>query len=144
MRAAVLDSSACIYLLDRPPSDPRHQATRRLVDQQRALGSQLVVSPITLSELLVKPLASGDIESEARVLAFATMVCSVADISVDIARRAAQVRAATGMRLPDAYIVATAFELAATAVIGNENAWKRVADLPYQHIDDEVSGRRGC
>ncbi len=48
------------------------------------------------------------------------------------------------MRLPDAYIVATAFELAATAVIGNENAWKRVADLPYQHIDDEVSGRRGC
>ena len=136
MTAAVLDTSACIYLLDRPPSDLLHRTTRRLVEAQRDLGNQLIVSPITLSELLVKPLALSDIESEARILAFATSLCSVADVTLEIARRAALVRAQHGLRLPDAYIVALALELNAATVIGNDATWKRVPQLPYVHIND--------
>jgi hypothetical protein len=55
----------------------------------------------------------------------------------DVAAMTAVVRARTGLKLPDAAIVAAALIGDAHALIGNDRVWKnRGLGVPYHHLDD--------
>jgi predicted nucleic acid-binding protein len=50
----------------------------------------------------------------------------IVDLSPDIARLAAEIRAARGLRLPDAVIVATGLRLGADVILTADARWKGI------------------
>ena len=63
---------------------------------------------MTLSEVLVGPIRAGRAEVVEQMLARLSIETGAVDAG--LARRAAAVRARTGLRLPDAYVLATAID----------------------------------
>ncbi len=62
------------------------------------------------------------------------------DLDQKHAIETAYVRAATGLKLPDAAIVATALLAGAVALIGNDRQWRnKPLGVPYHHMDDIVA-----
>lgn len=135
----VFDTAACIYYLERPVTDPRCAVLLPVVRAAQAGAVDLVVSTVTVTELLTGPLRAGDREAEAAVRLFVSLLCTVTPVDLAVAERAAAIRAEHGLRTPDALICATAV-LAAAVVVGNDEQWKRMGSLtPYVHIDDMVA-----
>jgi predicted nucleic acid-binding protein len=63
----------------------------------------------------------------------------VVDLNRQIARDAAELRAARGLDLADAAIVATALAMGCDAIVGNDRRCaERVRDVPYFLLDDLV------
>jgi hypothetical protein len=102
----------------------------------------VVISVVTLSEVLVLPAKSGDL---GRVDALRRAVVSLPGLTLvgideQGARETALVRAATGLRLPDAAVVAAARLVDAVALIGNDRRWRpKPLGVPYEHLDDIVA-----
>jgi predicted nucleic acid-binding protein len=136
LRHVVLDTSACIYHLQSPAADPRAAVVRPLAERAEQGRLTLAVSAVTVTELLTAPIRRGDQAAEATVRVFLDLLCTVVALDHALAVRAARVRAATGLRTPDAVICATALHLGTDAVVGNDARWRRVSGLPYRHIDD--------
>lgn len=135
----VFDTTACIYYLERPATDPRCAVLLPVVRAAQAGTVDLVVSTVTVTELLTGPLRAGDREAEAAVRLFVNLLCTVTPVDLAIAERVAAIRAEHRLRTPDALICATAM-LAAAVVVGNDEQWKRIGSLtPYAHIDDLVA-----
>ncbi len=66
----------------------------------------------------------------------------VVEMDRQIARVGAELRAATGLDLADAVIVATALATGCDAIVGNdERCARRVRDVPYFLLDDLVKER---
>ena len=89
-----------------------------------------VVSAITVSEALVRPLQAGS-ESAVRLvedflLRFPNL--RVEPVTVEIARRAARIRAPTAAPTPDALILATGIVTGAQVVVGNDRSWPGVVE----------------
>lgn len=138
LRRVLLDTSACIYFLDGSPDHPRHRAVADLVQRVDRGQTAIVLSPITVAELLVLPIRTADVEAEAMVRLFASRLCEIASASGTTASLAASIRSAHRLRLPDALVIATSIEHRVDAVVGNDVAWKRVTEIRYLHIDDHV------
>lgn len=135
----VFDTTACIYYLERPATDPRCAVLLPAVRAAQAGTVDLVVSTVTVTELLTGPLRAGDREAEAAVRLFVSLLCTVAPVDLAVAERAAAIRAEHRLRTPDALICATAM-LAAAVVVGNDEQWRRLGCLTrYAHIDDLVA-----
>lgn len=135
---AVLDTSVCIYYLDRPADDPRRGVVEPVVSAAEAGTAELVISPVTVTELLVGPLRQRNRAAEAAVRLFVTTLCRLAPAGLAVAGVAARLRAALGLDTPDALICATGVVEEADAVIGNDARWKRLGEVPYIHLDDVV------
>lgn len=104
----VLDASVLIAHLDR--SDARHErATELLLD---LADCQLGASPLTLAEVLVGPARVGRTEVAVELLD----ELGLDPVSLDRASslRLAQLRASTGLRLPDCCVLLAAQTSAAT------------------------------
>lgn len=115
MVTTVLDTSACIYLLN---GGERQRRVRALM----ADGGPLLVCAVTITELLTLPYRNNDTQAVATTEAFIEAL-EVIPVSPEIAREAAVLRGAhQRLRTPDALIIATA-SLLADRVIGNDRAW---------------------
>jgi predicted nucleic acid-binding protein len=79
---------------------------------------------LTYAEILVGPLRAGA-ESVEVVERFAAQV-RIIDLSPRIARLAAELRAARGLMLPDAVIIATGLEVEAAVILTANARWKGV------------------
>ena len=103
--AVVLDSSAVIGFLDR--SDRLHrEADRAIRDLLQA--EPLFVSTITYAEVLTGA-RIGHHEETSVAGFFTELISSILSVTVEVADRAAHLRAANpALRMPDALIVATA------------------------------------
>lgn len=135
----VFDTTACIYYLEHPAADPRCAVLLPVVRAAQAGTVDLVVSTVTVTELLTGPLRAGDREAEAAVRLFVGLLCTVAPVDLAVAERAADIRAEHGLRTPDALICATAM-LPAAVIVGNDKKWMRIGGLiRYVHIDDMVA-----
>lgn len=132
----VLDSSCCIYYLDRPADDARRILLAPLVAAAEAGAVDVVVSTVTMLELLVKPLREADRTAEAAVRVFLDQICRVVSVGPEVADAAARLRARHGLPAPDALICATGVVEQADAVLGNDRRWQRVTELEYLHMDD--------
>ena len=88
---------------------------------------QVVVSTIALAELVTRPVTQGDQArvSDTRRALLRLPGLTLVDLDERHAIETAHVRAATGLRLPDAAVVATARLASASALIGNDRQWRR-------------------
>ncbi|MDR1634506.1 MAG: PIN domain-containing protein [Bifidobacteriaceae bacterium] len=96
-----VDSAFCIYLVEHPGE--RGRRARELIDADE----EFAISPLVVMECLVKPLREADpvLEDDYR----ATLgEFRLLDIAVSAYERAARLRAATGVKTPDAIHWATA------------------------------------
>jgi predicted nucleic acid-binding protein len=121
MGLALLDTSIVIAALNR--DDALHRAAGQALRAERDRHA-LAISALTYAEILVGPLRAGGRAVEV-VERFAAQV-RIADLSPDIARRAAELRASRGLKLPDAVIVATGLRLGASVILTADARWKGI------------------
>jgi predicted nucleic acid-binding protein len=102
----VFDSHVLIGFLN--AHDAHHAAAVQLMRESLASGNRRLLCAVNYSEILVGPLRTGTDDVVERMLER----FGIETIAVDagLARRAAAVRARTGLLLPDAYALATAVQ----------------------------------
>lgn len=124
MAVAVLDASVLIAFLDR--SDAHHEAAVGALAARRS--DELVLPASVYAEILVGPLRRGRAAVEKLEGFVSDFGMRIEPLSGEIARRAAVLRARTGsLRLPDAFVLATADILRAEAVLTADRAWAKVS-----------------
>jgi predicted nucleic acid-binding protein len=129
-----------IYLFNRV--EPYHALLDRLFRECQAGARTIVLSVISEAEMLVKPLREDDtLQVELIETLFQEPEhVEVCPVDRKVARQAAQLRARLGLRLDDAFIVATAVEAGCDALVGNDALCaRRVADVPYLYLDEMFS-----
>ena len=140
LRRVAFDSSALIYALEGTV------LYASLVSEVLAMlgrgGVQGVVSTVVELELLVRPTREGDRPAmdQVALLLEETPNLAIRPLDRAIARRAAEVRALTGLSASDAVVVATALEERCDAIIGND--WRmasRTKGVRHLYLDDYVS-----
>jgi predicted nucleic acid-binding protein len=123
-----LDTSACIYLLN---GGERQRKVRAMLD-----GDSLLISAVTVTELLVLPFRSQDADAIALTEAFIE-ACEVISVSAEIARAAAVLRAAhSKLKTPDALIIATS-DGRSDRVLGNDRAWIGICES-FELVDADT------
>lgn len=97
-----------------------------------------VTSTVTMLELLVLPYRVSDIDLVNRFYALLSTYPNLQWIAptLEIADRAAQLRADYNLRTPDALQAATAVLAEATAMITNDPAFKRIGTLEILVLED--------
>ena len=138
LNTVLLDTSACVYFLDEPVGSPRSRVVSPFVRAAERGKLRLLLSPVTVAELLVRPMRDRHAEDEARARLFVEAICQTVDLTSSGAVEAARLRAAYAMSMPDALILAAAVASDVDAVLGNDRRWKRIPDIDYRHIDDHL------
>ena len=104
MAVTVFDADVLIAYLTR--GDAHHDRARTRVRASLAPGVERRICAVTLSEILVGPIRAGRAEVVEQM--HARLSIATTHVDAALARGAATVRARTGLRLPDAYVLATA------------------------------------
>jgi predicted nucleic acid-binding protein len=103
MGVVVFDSDVLIGFLN--ATDKHHQDARGWMQTALKRGTRRLLSAVNHSEILIGPLRAGQQDRVDEMLA--RFGIETITIDMDLARRAAAVRARTGLKLPDAYALAT-------------------------------------
>lgn len=119
----VIDTSVVLSYLD--GTDRFSAAAAVVLDELVANGThRAILSAVTVTETLVRPFAAGAhavVVAETFLQHFANV--AVAAIDYRVAREAAEIRARTGLKTPDALIVATARVTATARVVSTDDRW---------------------
>jgi predicted nucleic acid-binding protein len=135
----LLDTNAFIYFLD--GEEPYFSVLEPLFRRVQKREVLVIVSVITEAELLIRPHREEDLEAVERIGDLLSEEgIQVVPVTRRIGRRAAVLRAAQRFKLADAIIVATAIETGCDAVVGNDGAWRKQAEIPFVHLDDVIAG----
>jgi predicted nucleic acid-binding protein len=122
----LVDTSTLIAFLT--PFERVHPLARHLLTRVRDDHDPLFAyySVVSASEILVRPIRSGSesFESMHRFLAEFPHL-TVLPVDLQVAIQAATLRAATGLRLPDALVVASGLLANCEAIVSNDEQWKR-------------------
>ena len=124
-----VDTNAVIYFVEK--IEPYRSASAPLWDALDAGTQEVITSDLTLLEVLVKPLKMGDIALAAvyRNLLLGTLGLTSLSIDRGILEAAAGIRAALGMKAPDAIHAATALAGKAAMFVTNDSRFKLVSGL---------------
>ncbi|HUK88872.1 MAG TPA: PIN domain-containing protein, partial [Blastocatellia bacterium] len=97
-----------------------------------------VTSPVTLAECLVVPYRTGDAKLQQDFLDLIVYGNNTVFVSVDreVGRRAAEIRAAHNITLPDALQIATALVAGCQGLLTNDATLKRVTQLNVIVLDE--------
>ncbi|OGN87600.1 MAG: hypothetical protein A2X23_02440 [Chloroflexi bacterium GWC2_73_18] len=123
-RTIVLDTSAVLAYLN---GNERASPAAALVIDGHVRGGRnpATISSITVTEALVRPFRSGSPQvslAESFLGHFPNLAIAV--VTYEVAREAARIRAATGLRTPDALILATAVVSGIELVVANDDRWR--------------------
>jgi predicted nucleic acid-binding protein len=132
-----LDTSIFIYHLE---ANPQYlPLTTHILNAVQSGQLQAVTSTVTIMELTVHPwrLNQPQIARHYEVILANFPHLQMADVSRDIARKAAQLRANYNLRPADALQVATALVFQATAWVSNDKKLSRLAPLIEVILLDE-------
>ncbi len=105
MGVVVFDSDVLIAFLNR--DDAHHDAAVELVRDAMKPGGRRMICAVNYAEIMVGPIRAG---KEARELVWQMLAqfgIETITVDFDFASRAAAVRARTGLKLPDAFALAT-------------------------------------
>ena len=133
--AVAIDSAIVIYFIEEHPRVlPVILPLFREADQGKR---QLVTSSITLLEVLVVPYRAGDRSLADRYEALLTRSRGIqlVDATRDQLRAAAQLRAATGVRTPDALQLVAALGLGCSAFVTNDRRLPAIPGLRIVQLD---------
>lgn len=122
MGLSVLDSSVIIAFRD---SNDRHHAAVVGVLKEAAVRDALAVPVIVYAEVLVGAIRKGR-RHAATAERFFREATRLEPATPEIARSAARIRAKHGVRLPDAFVIATGIELEADQILTADRRWTRV------------------
>ena len=106
MGVVVFDSDVLIGFLS--AHDDHHAEAVAWMEQALAPGSRRLLCAVNYSEILIGPMKAGRQEHVQRMLVQLTI--ETINVDMALAERAAAVRARTGLKLPDAYALATAID----------------------------------
>ena len=122
----VVDSAPIIYVLeDHPQFAPRFVG---LFEAEAAGNVEILISAITLSEVLAGPFQAGQ-EALAQRYATALQAFTVIPVDNEIAVSAARLRSRYRLKLPDAIQLATVLESGAHALVTNDNDFSAVEGI---------------
>ena len=113
MAGLILDSDALLAIMN--SEDRHHKSIKKRLLQG---ADSLSISVVTYSEALVYPFEEDNYE--AMSLGIQTLVSEIHDVTRSIATKAAALRAASKIKLPDALIAATAIEKGLTLLTFDE------------------------
>jgi len=143
----LVDSSALVYLVEGAEGSPRRSAVERFLARSAASSLRLVASTVAWLELLEKPLAAGDaaLADRYRALLADSSRIELRVVDVAVAEGAAALSASIPPELrrrlspADLVHMATAIAMGASAVLGNDEAWRSVPGCPPLILVDELA-----
>ena len=123
---ALLDSSALIAF--HSTAEPAHLLARHVLSRIESAADPLrgYYSVVSASELLVRPIRAGATSltfMHTFLMTFPNLTALPIDLQV--AAQAAALRATTGIRLPDALVVASGMLAGCEAIVSNDEQWRR-------------------
>ena len=130
------DTAPIIYFVE---ANPTYDSLVANIFNRVATGEvEGWTSVISLSEVLVQPIAAGrnDLQQSYRELLLNSSNFHTLPIGPVIAEDAARLRAAYGLRLPDAIQVAFAINTGCQAMVCNDHSMRRVTELSIVVLDD--------
>ena len=110
MALVVFDADVLIGYLHR--GDAHHELAVERLRRASEPGNARCVSALNYSEVLIGPLRRSRVDGQRAERFFDAFAFEIVDGDRVLARHAAAVRARTGLKLPDAYAVATAIVVA--------------------------------
>lgn len=131
-----VDTAIFIYWIE---EDPRFMPLVEPLFEEVAAGTrEMVTSALTLLELLVVPYRAGNADLAQRYEELLTNSRGIAviDLSRDQLRIAAQLRAATGVKTPDALQLAAATSAGCTAFLTNDRSIPAIRGLRVLQLGD--------
>jgi predicted nucleic acid-binding protein len=134
-----LDTAPLIYFLEEHPTYLPLVAP--FFEKLDAGEIQVVTSVITLTEVLVKSLRSGetDLAQEYKDIFLNVEGLTTVAVSFAIAEQAAQLRSKYSLRTPDAIQMATALQCGATALLTNDVRLPSLPNLQLLVLDEILS-----
>lgn len=131
----LLDTSTLIAF--HSSAEQVHSLARHLLGRVEEDSDPLTgyFSVVSAAELLVRPYQRGASElalMQAFLAGFPNLMALPMDLSV--ASQAAAIRAASGVRLPDAIIMATGITSGCEAIVSNDEQWKRKMEPLFGHF----------
>lgn len=131
-----LDTDALIYSVEKIV--PYAALLQPLWDAAAQSTFQVISSDLALLEVLVKPLQLGDtvLAQLYRDLLTASQETRLLPISRAVIEEAARLRAATGIKTPDAIHAASALAEGVALFVSNDPVYRRVSGLPVTILDD--------
>jgi predicted nucleic acid-binding protein len=135
-----LDTAPLIYFIEAHPDYlPLLRPLFEALDQR---DIHIVTSCVTLTEVLVHPLRRQNTQLAAQYRSILLNVpnFSTVAVSVEVAERAAEIRATLGMRTPDAIQLATASSYRAAAFLTNDFRMPSLPDLPVMTLEQLKAG----
>jgi len=133
-----IDTAIFIYFIEEHPKFlPLIEPLFREVDRGHM---ELVTSALTLLEVLVVPYRTGDHLLAARYESLLTRSRGVriGDISRDLLRAAAQLRAATGVKTPDSLQLVAALAIGSTAFLTNDRDLPKIPGIRILQLHSYV------
>jgi predicted nucleic acid-binding protein len=137
-RRVALDTSIFIYHLE---ANPRYLAlTDCIFAFLERPDSFAVTSTITMTELLVHPYRNDEVVKVYELFGLLSTYPNLEWVApnLEIAARAAEIRAQSGLRTPDALQAATAIHSKATAFLTNDPVFRRITGFEACMLDDFV------
>ncbi len=122
-----VDAAPIIYYLENHPKLAVHFAPWFEAAAQGEI--LLVISTVTLAEVATGPLQHGNELLAAQYEQVLGASCTVLPVTQQIAMQAARLRAAHGLRLPDAMVVATAIACGAQALLTHDKAFAKIKEI---------------
>lgn len=124
-----LDTAPLIYFIEQ--NETYLERVRAFFQAMSRAEFQVVTSTLTLTEVLVHPLRSGNVElaGQYRDIVLDQENLTTVPVSTEIAEAAAQLRATYNLRTPDAIQMATATQEDATFFLTNDARLASIPDL---------------
>lgn len=126
---AGVDTAVWIYHLE--DVRPYSELTVHLLAEAAAGRLELILSTVTLAEILAGPWRTGDAERAGRIEAVLEALPGVRPAAATwaVASAAARIRGELKLPLPDAFIIASALDQQAQLLVTNDATWSRAASL---------------
>jgi predicted nucleic acid-binding protein len=137
--AIYLDTNSIIYSVEHIP--PYHDLLLPIWQSAKNNTHRIVTSGLSLLETLVGPLKSGDTQLEAdyRTLLQGASDVKLSPISEAVLEQAAQLRATTALKTPDAIHAATALVEGCALLVTNDPIFRRVPGLTVVVLGDLIT-----
>jgi predicted nucleic acid-binding protein len=138
----VLDTNCWIYLLDDAASSRGRWLTEHVLRPATVGRLTVLTSAVSLAELLVVPHRDGAAARAGAVRAAVEGLpgSRLVDVTPGLAQQAAAVRATTGLRLPDALVLATAAAASARLLTNDARLAKPSVTTSVLVLDEVMPG----